>query len=169
MKCSGYRDPVSLLFRDENAKTRQRYASAKDRSGRRKLQSTPVSPVTTTITQVTNLADQPSSSLDERGLRFFLDRFTSTSHWITRGRSSVVHPRVEEIIACKATREALEAVGLVALFNVTGEKAYHTAALQKYVASIYVIRRTIQDPANANVEDTTWLLMILSIYEVCTR
>lgn len=72
-----------------------------------------------------------------------------------------------QLMDCQPTRESLVAVGLAALANATDDKACHTAALQKYVASINFIRRALQDPANASLETTLTLLVALSIYEVC--
>jgi hypothetical protein len=156
MECSGYRDQVSLLFRDENAKTQQRSATAKDRPRRQKKDRLV-------------LTTWPSSSVDDRGLRFFLDRFTSCSHWIkNNGQMSTVHPYIRELMDSQPTRESLVAVGLAALANATDDKTCHTAALQKYTASINYIRRTLQDPVNASLDSTLKILVTLCIYEVCS-
>lgn len=176
MKCSGYRDEVSLLFRDENAKTQQRSATAKDRSRRQKepqtqdrlaLTSTRTVATSTAATVATTATNKwPSASVEERGLRFFVDRFTISPHLDKSGRTTTIHPYVMELMDSEPTRESLLAVGLAALTNATGDKACHTAALQKYAASINFLRRALQDPMNASVEDTIRLLVTLSIYEV---
>ncbi|CRG89556.1 hypothetical protein PISL3812_06593 [Talaromyces islandicus] len=173
MKCSGYRDQASLLFRDENVKTQQRSAMAKDRSRRQKepqrqdrlaLTSGTTNAVAVATTTTTAATKWLSSCVDDRGLRFFIDRFTISSHWGRSGHSTI-HPYIRELIDNQPVRESLVAIGLAALTNATGEKACHTAALQKYATSINFLRRALQDPVNANVDVTITILVSLSIYE----
>lgn len=158
MNCVGYRDQLSLLFRDENARTEQRSIAAKDRSrGSKAIQS---------IFEVNQLSlvIGPSMPIDERGLDFFLDRFTTIG-----GQSPAVkkvHPFIESIISTTATREALISVGLAALSNVTGNKTYLAVALQKYVTGINIVRRAMSQPLKKDLGDIIKLALVLTLFEV---
>ncbi|KAH8698588.1 hypothetical protein BGW36DRAFT_148652 [Talaromyces proteolyticus] len=163
MKCAGYRDQLALLFRDENARTQHRSVTAKDRSRQaetcwNKIQVDRLS-----------LAATPSKSLDEGGLSFFLDRFTTAPQWSSIDQSSMsvtVHPFIKSIVAKEQTRDALISVGLAALSNVTGDKACLKVALQKYVNGIKHVREALEEPTKTDLDDTLKLAVILALFEL---
>lgn len=168
MKCTGYRDQLSLLFRDENAKTKHRSVMAKDRSRdaeRRQIQLLDAS-------AHSGLHTVPTSSIDDCGLMFFLDRFSTVPKWmVSCGQSHIsaakIHPFINSIISKEQTRDALVSVGLAALSNITSNKTYHVAAIQRYVTGIKYVQQALAKPTNENLEDAIKLTVILILYEVC--
>lgn len=165
MNCAGYRDQLSLLFRDENARTKHRSATAKDRS-RHAVARRNRAKDEQFITRVTA---GPSMSIEEGGLSFFLDRFTTASQWTFGGQSSInvtVHPFIKSLVSKDSSRNALVSVGLAALSNVTGDKACLRLALEKYVNGITHVRRALEEPSQTDFEDMMKLIFILTLFEV---
>ncbi|KAJ5175891.1 uncharacterized protein N7482_001768 [Penicillium canariense] len=67
-------------------------------------------------------------------------------------------------------RDAVVSVGLAAMSNVTQDRALSLAAREKYVATINVVQRAVENPESANVNQTFKIILMLSLYEMvcCT-
>jgi hypothetical protein len=166
MECSGYRDQMSLLFRDENARTQHRSATAKDRSSQAEAHQNRVKHDQFILRVISG----PSMSIEESGLSFFLNRFTTAPQWTFGGQSSVgvtIHPLIRHVVSRQPSRDALVSVGLAALSNVTGDKAYLRLALQKYVNGISLVRKALEEPTKTGLDDTIKLAAMLTLFEVC--
>ncbi|OKL64585.1 hypothetical protein UA08_00587 [Talaromyces atroroseus] len=165
MKCAGYRDQLSLLFRDENARTKHRSATAKDRSRQAEIHRNRVKQ----DQYILRVTAGPSMSIEEGGLSFFLNRFTTVTQWSLAGQSSIdgtIHPFIRSLISTEPSRDALISVGLAALSNVTGDKACLRLALQKYVNGIMHVRKALEEPAKADLDDTLKLAAMLTLFEI---
>ncbi|KAJ5363552.1 uncharacterized protein N7496_009265 [Penicillium cataractarum] len=190
--CGGYRDVPSLLFRDENDKTARRSAAAKAKSAARRklLDSSDSSDEGSNIptedgfdpsrlnyvaqrerSQMVMIPTRPvvvPSSLEEQGLKFFFDRFVSAISGLDGGPPSGLEPPpfLKAILMQSPLRDATISVGLAAMANVNQDRALSLAAREKYVAAINVVRRAVQNPEQANANQTFHIIVMLSMYEM---
>lgn len=64
-------------------------------------------------------------------------------------------------------QNAVIAVGLGALSNVTKDKSLSVIARAKYATAINVVRAAVENPKQANPAETFKIIVMLSLYEVC--
>ncbi|KAE8137412.1 hypothetical protein BDV38DRAFT_282958 [Aspergillus pseudotamarii] len=189
--CGGYRDVPSLLFRDENDKTARRSAAAKAKSEtRRKLLDSSDSsdegpgnpthrsnlsrwthvtqPDSTRMVMVPTLPAVVLSTLEEQGLRFFFNRFVSAVSGMAGDLPSELEtsPFLKAILVQSPLRDATISVGLAAMSNVSQDRALSLAAREKYVAAINVVQKAVQNPDQANANQTFHIILMLSMYEM---
>lgn len=179
------------MFRDENDKTARRSAAAKAKSeARRKLLDSsdssdegPGNPTNRLDLSRWNYVAQPErprmvmvptmpavvpSTLEEQGMRFFVNRFVGA----VSGMAGDAPPELETSPFLKAIhvqsplRDATISVGLAAMSNVSQDRALSLAAREKYVAAINVVRKAVQNPDQANANQTFLIIVMLSMYEV---
>lgn len=63
-------------------------------------------------------------------------------------------------------RDAVMAVGLAAMSNVTHDKSLLSAAREKYLAALNIVRAAVENPQLANPVLTFKLILMLSLFEV---
>jgi hypothetical protein len=108
------------------------------------------------------------STLEEQGMRFFVNRFVGA----VSGMAGDAPPELETSPFLKAIhvqsplRDATISVGLAAMSNVSQDRALSLAAREKYVAAINVVRKAVQNPDQANANQTFLIIVMLSMYEV---
>jgi hypothetical protein len=179
------------LFRDENDKTARRAAAAKAKSeARRKLLDSSDSsdegsnistngfgpsrlnyvaqPERTRMVIVPKMPAVVPSSLEEQGLKFFFDRFVCAISGLDGDILSGLQtpPFLKAILMQSPLRDATISVGLAAMANVYQDRALLLAAREMYVAAINYVRRAVQNPEQANANQTFHIIVMLSMYEV---
>ncbi|CAI7648448.1 unnamed protein product [Penicillium palitans] len=184
------------MFRDENDKAARRSAEAKAKTeARRKLEdsaalefdiSTPGSGADPSPSDalVCRSRGQPiltpriiaplSISLEDQGLRFFVNRFVT--RMVNRtGRS--LHPDIVQpsphlgaVALDQSSRDAVVSVGLAALSNVNNDRELRILSREKHAMVIKAVREILENPAQANPDRTFHLIIMLSLYEMvsCT-
>ncbi|KAI0476913.1 hypothetical protein F4859DRAFT_67425 [Xylaria cf. heliscus] len=169
-RCPGYRDQLSLLFRDESSKVIQKAhaqwgtgtlgSSADGGSPRpvtpitsnRRVPYAPAglpSPTPTAAGQeitVLKIPRKVEPNLDQRGLKFYVERYLL---------NHPDSPRTPELIDLyfgneEAIRNVMVAVGLAGMSNLLGNKSMNLAARSKYVTALkqtgQLIASTSRDP-----------------------
>lgn len=178
------------MFRDESDKTARRSAVAKSRSeARRKLledstsssdkssassHSSPSSFVVQRsrprVLLVPTIPAGVSSTLEEQGLKFFFNRFVTAASAVESPSYDLKSPPLLRAISLEATlRDAVASVGLAAMSNVTGDRSLLLVSREKYVAGLNSVRLAVGDPEQANPNQTFKLIVMLSLYEVCSN
>ncbi|KAJ5407795.1 hypothetical protein N7509_001678 [Penicillium cosmopolitanum] len=190
--CGGYRDIPALLFRDENDKTVQRSVVAKSKSeARRKLldefaevnydrpvhmsKSSRLGLIVRRDPEVFWISAIPAvmpSSLEDQGLKFFFNRFATSIQKATKNPISLEMPELE-MSPLMATipnelplRDAVMAVGLAAMSNVTHDHSLLQAARVKYLAALNIVRAAVENPQRANPVLIFKLILMLSLFEM---
>lgn len=64
-------------------------------------------------------------------------------------------------------RDAVMAVGLAAMSNVTHDHSLLQAARVKYLAALNIVRAAVENPQRANPVLIFKLILMLSLFEVC--
>ncbi|KAJ5974490.1 hypothetical protein N7481_011700 [Penicillium waksmanii] len=190
--CGGYRDIPALLFRDENDKTVQRSVVAKSKSeARRKLldESAVVNydrPMHKSKSSRSGLVVRRKpeslwipvipavmpSSLEDQGLKFFFNRFATSIQKTTKNPISLemseleMSPLMATIPNELPLRDAVMAVGLAAMSNVTHDQSLLLAAREKYLAALNIVRAAVENPQLANPVLTFKLILMLSLFEM---
>lgn len=190
--CGGYRDIPALLFRDENDKTVQRSVEAKSKSeARRKLldesavvkhdrpmnksrlsQSGLVVQRKPEVFWISGIPAVMPSSLEDQGLKFFFSRFATSIQKATKNPIMLdmsdleKSPLLATIPNELPLQDAVMAVGLAAMSNVTHDQSLLLAAREKYLAALNIIRAAVENPQLANPVLTFKIILMLSLFEV---
>ncbi|KAJ5112644.1 hypothetical protein N7532_000689 [Penicillium argentinense] len=192
--CGGYRDIPAFLFRNENDKTAHRSAVAKFKSEarRRLLDETPPviyhpprikqrppqsSLVVQRIPRVLHIPQIPAavpSSMEEQGLKFFFNQFATKGEEIRHSPFfSEIHslswkasPLIASISTEISLRNAVMAVGLAAMSNVTRDRAMQLAAREKYVETINFVRAAVENPEQSKPDLIFKIIAMLSLFEM---
>ncbi|KAJ5646009.1 hypothetical protein N7490_002381 [Penicillium lividum] len=176
--CGGYRDIPNFLFRDETDKAARRSATAKSRAGEgRKV------PVATLLKSDAskrcakqykavlsqgkpNLMPIPTiplavpASVEDQGL--------------SRGNGGAFFssnsPFLSTVSVELPFRDAVLSVGLAALSNVNRDPSLRLAAREKYAASLQNVRRAVENPLQARLNQTLKIILMIGLYEMvcCT-
>ncbi|KAG0160686.1 hypothetical protein PDIDSM_8216 [Penicillium digitatum] len=177
--CGGYRDVPSFMFRDENDKAARRSAEAKAKTeARRKLEDSAA--LESDISTPSSRSDRSpisaplSISLEDQGLRFFVNRFVTRMATRTDRSPSVAivqpSPHFGVVARDQSSRDAVVSVGLAALSNVNNDRALRILSREKHAMVIKAVREVVENPAQANPDKTFHLIVMLSLYEMvsCT-
>ncbi|KAJ5324937.1 hypothetical protein N7476_003537 [Penicillium atrosanguineum] len=179
------------MFRDENDKTARRSATAKSKSEARRRfldserSSSSPEHSESSETNLVVLEKKPkpkavfiptipvavSSTVDEQGLNFFFHRFvTAISMLETAPPELKISPWLEAMLLHPPVRDAAISVGLAAKSNVTRDRAIRLVAKEKYAVAIGSVRVAVDNPQQANPDETFKLIVMLSLYEMvsCT-
>ncbi|OQD99737.1 hypothetical protein PENVUL_c061G02150 [Penicillium vulpinum] len=184
------------MFRDENDKAARRSADAKAKTeARRRLENSASlesdisipesradrSPLDALVCRSrSQLSPTPriiaplSTSLEDQGLRFFINRFVT--RMATRADGSLdtgivqPFPRFEAISLDQSSRDAVVSVGLAALSNVNNDRELRILSQEKHAMVLKAVREVVENPAQANPQKTFHLIVMLSLYSVvsCT-
>ncbi|KAI1120401.1 hypothetical protein F5Y10DRAFT_258500 [Nemania abortiva] len=154
-KCPGYRDQLSLMFRDESSKVIQKAqaqwgpaGSPPDDNPESSSQSSDPTnvilssrrpsypptgsapPIPTVATQqivASKIPRRVEPNLDQRGLNFYVERYLL---------NHPDSPRTPEFMDAEAMRNVMIAVGLAGMSNLLGNKSMSLVARSKYVTAL---------------------------------
>lgn len=177
------------MFRDENDQTARRSAIAKAKSAARQKplnDSTWSSEKTSSSAEPSSslvLGKRPpwvlfvptipvaiSSSMEERGLKFFFNRFATAVSAFESSPYDIKSPSFLNAISLEAPLlDAVVSVGLAALSNITKDRSLLLASREKHMGTINSVRLAVGNPEQASPDKTFKLIVMLSLYEVCSN
>ncbi|KAL4920929.1 hypothetical protein BDW62DRAFT_175563 [Aspergillus aurantiobrunneus] len=179
-ECAGYREELSLLFRDENERTIRKSKAAQERARAKeqavvrqpqdhstKLKDTKLSKPNIESNVVLN---QPiplvSLDIDTQGLQFFFQHF-SNKPWASGEYASERQQNMfQDIDTDTSLRNAVVSVGLAALSNVQRDRALLSLARRRYGTALRTVRSVIEDPPYDNVPVLLKMIVMLAIFEM---
>ncbi|EAA29033.3 hypothetical protein GE21DRAFT_4902 [Neurospora crassa] len=193
--CPGYRDQLSLMFRDESTKVIQK---AHAQWGISDLPDSADSPSSSSSSSSSSTSSTPSPKSVVSSRSYFSERprfklSTSPEHSRTRLPKEIYatkddqaiqfyvehyvvgHPdeptaahelRMVEWIHAPEFRDMMAAVGLASMSNLTGNKALVTMARQKYGLALQHTASSIANPQAMNLDISLRTVIMLAIYEV---
>ncbi|KAJ5319866.1 hypothetical protein PENANT_c026G04694 [Penicillium antarcticum] len=189
-ECGGYQDISSMIFRSENDKTARRTAEAKAKLMARRKQedailksdtssSSPQSELVPTDELPYRILNQmvlvsprivtpPSSSVEELGLKFFVNRFVTPKVARPDGSPHTLQPShyFRAMDYDQSARDAVVSVGLAAMSNVNRDKALRILSREKHAMVISAVQKAVSNPAQANPDSTFHMILMLSLYEM---
>lgn len=172
------------MFRDENDKTARRSAAAKSKSEARrrsldseKSSSTPESCESSReslvmlekkpLVFIPTISAAVSSTVEEQGLSFFFHRFVTAVPRLEYAPLEVeVSPLIKSMLLHAPVRDAAISVGLTARSNVTRDRSLRLVAKEKYAAAISSVLVAVENPQQANFDQTLKIVVMLGLYEV---
>ncbi|KAJ5583906.1 hypothetical protein N7450_006570 [Penicillium hetheringtonii] len=150
--CPGYRDEWELVFRDQTKHTIKRSKQKRDKSASPREIATHSPP-----------GRNPSPSLDEIGVNYFLQDFVAGGRAPTRGYlnyiPTVYYPDSEH----PTLLTSMAAVGLVALATKRPELVGHARA--KYSEAIRYVNDAIASPTESIKDSTLMSVISLGVFE----
>ncbi|KAL5003680.1 hypothetical protein BDV10DRAFT_1701 [Aspergillus recurvatus] len=176
-ECSGYRDEVSLLFRDENERIIRRSKAAHERSraktqGVKGPQAADSQPKAANLSRLSvkgnGVLSRPlpmtSLDIDTHGLQFFFQQFSHKPavESLPRGWQAMFR----ELDTNTSFRNAVVSVGLAALSNVKRDRALLTVARQRYGAALKSVRSIVESQPRGDVAVLLKMIMALAIFEM---
>ncbi|PYI03561.1 hypothetical protein BO78DRAFT_471888 [Aspergillus sclerotiicarbonarius CBS 121057] len=170
-QCTGYRDEVPLLFRDENARTIRRSVRAKELSEERRTAANFTHLTASTEHQIQHTLDMTlachhlAAPIDEQGLQFFFHHF-ATPHAANSNKEPLSHPFLRRILEDNFSRQAAVAIGLAAASNSGHGPALLKIARQNYGQTLQTLRQTVQAATVAKSLDCILLIILmLALFE----
>ncbi|KAN0079557.1 hypothetical protein V8E54_004771 [Elaphomyces granulatus] len=161
--CPGYRDQLSLMFRDESQAVVQKARAAA--SGRRGA-----SPAHSSKPQISCLpAMQPFTlAAQEKGTTFFLSTYgwMGASNLIKRGfdySSSSKLPLSE-----KALLSCISSLGMAALSGIQNCRSLRLTATREYTSALKLTNTALRDSTEAKTDATLTAIVLLSLFEIVT-
>lgn len=180
-QCPGYRDQLSLQFRDESQSVVQRAKAAKHAPISQKQRN---SLVKTDLKNKANEDLSPSHSTSDPPDQYYLlplnpfrvdikDQascfFFHTFSWI--GDSLISKAGLDNYPGAPLGEKALLAgiisVGQSSLANITGSHSLKLSARSQYVAALGHTNAALRDPVQVKQDTTLTAVLVLSLYEVC--
>jgi hypothetical protein len=195
--CPGYRDQLSLLFRDENAKVIRkarglkipRRCRATHQNEERPKESLDVSALLPSNDVETPRNAQYSVSTETFGTGFqsltlggfSLHSLFSSTNLEDLGVTfltcyvAIISPFAtvqssassSPLFSSKASFDAVSCVGLAGFSNVTNNQDLMMIARHKYAETIRHVGAAIQEPVSADLDDTFRAVIMLALFEVC--
>jgi hypothetical protein len=105
--------------------------------------------------------------VEEQGLSFFFLRFVTTVPRLEHAPLEVeISPLLGSVLLHAPVRDAAISVGLAARSNVTRDRSLRLVAKEKYAAAISSVRVAVENPQQANPDQTLKLIIMLGLYEV---
>lgn len=195
-KCSGYRDQLALMFRDENEKVVQKASTtAKKRQVSRKVQisnkfddasstsdsfdfvrtsqedSFAVSPahsdLSLTSRELTPLCPPMPLCFDDLGINFFFNHYaTITSKSSSIQINAALSPIWTGLSANPMFHDAISSVGFAGLSNVSQNYKHMEVARRKYVTTLGRTNAALQNP-DVDPAHIFTAVLLLALFEVC--
>lgn len=194
--CPGYRDQLSLLFRDENEKVLRKAQLPKqlfEQKGRSRGQAKKKGDVAAQTKTNDDVAALNSTVSDE-----FADWYSTLSpfsdlslaqsppspvgkedeglrfffkHYVTGieatfMKGDMLSPLWPLVFTNKSLANAVSSVGYAGLSNVTGISKHAVIARKKYVACIHDVNVALKDTSNSDLDATFTAVMLLAAFEV---
>lgn len=185
--CPGYRDQLSLLFRDESQevirKARAASSSGKQTRGTRRRQharNDAKEPATGDFSsdgsdrrqlRYSPLVEQPvsTSAKDQATCLFFRNFGWMGASFLARADSRYSHSQtVEAPVSNKAMLASIAAVGMAALAGIKNSPPLRLAARSEYVQALRYTNAALSDPTQATSDATLTSVSLLAIFEVFT-
>lgn len=183
--CPGYRDQLSLLFRDESQevirKARAASSSGKQTRGTRRRQharNDAKEPATGDFSsdgsdrrqlRYSPLVEQPvsTSAKDQATCLFFRNFGWMGASFLARADSRYSHSQtVEAPVSNKAMLASIAAVGMAALAGIKNSPPLRLAARSEYVQALRYTNAALSDPTQATSDATLTSVSLLAIFEV---
>lgn len=192
--CTGYRDQLSLLFRDENDKVIRKARTPGTGSviGKRKAPRKPkglskistASPASTPSSsgeslmlidsassssseQLTPLAPPMPVAFDDLGINFFFHHYvTVISDSAKLGHDPTIGRMWANGFTDRTFYDAVSSVGFAGLSNVTKDRNHMTMARKKYVITLGRISAALQNLDSNDLGNTFKAVLLLAAFEV---
>ncbi|KAL4785896.1 hypothetical protein BJX76DRAFT_150375 [Aspergillus varians] len=181
-ECAGYREELSLLFRDENERIIRRSRAAQERSRTKaqavvpRAQASHTKPSNTRLPLlnteghvVLNL-NQPMSmvplDIDNHGLQFFFQHFSNRPLADRNLSHERQHNLFRELATETSFRNAVVSVGLAALSNVNRDCALLNLARQRYGAALRTVRSVVETSHRGDIGIILKTIAMLGIFEM---
>ncbi|KAH6624605.1 hypothetical protein B0J18DRAFT_183739 [Chaetomium sp. MPI-SDFR-AT-0129] len=184
--CPGYRDPLSLMFRDESTKVMQKAqaqwqsetwesssSSSSSPDSTRNQEPIPESTAPPPAAVTANDSRKPAVSRGltleigptavDKAIRFFVDRYVIGLPDEPRAGHELqevpwVHsPRIRDILA---------AVGMAGMSNLTGDKEMSTLAKHHYGLALQRMAGAVRDVGSVELEMVMRTVVMMAMYEV---
>ncbi|KAH6678342.1 hypothetical protein B0J14DRAFT_559481 [Halenospora varia] len=186
--CPGYRDQLTLLFRDENQTVVHKALNPKPRTSKKKAtksgkksedvsrsprsgrSSTPNEreQIFTIVSQRLPPSPPPSTGIEDDGINFFLTHYAcAVSRDPKTGRidpSST--PLWKQIISGNTFCTALSSVGYAGLYNVTKAQDHMIIARDKYAIALRKVKLALESTHKTNLDGLFKVVMMLAAFEV---
>ena len=197
--CPGYRDQLSLLFRDESAKViKKAHTLEIPRRCRetRQNKDRPKKSLDVSVLPPSNDVGTPRDAQSSVSTETFGTQFQSLILGSFSLRSLLSSTNIEDLgitfLTCyvavispfattqpsasssplftsKASVDAVSCVGLAGLSNVTNNQDLMVIARHKYAATIRHVGAALQEPVSADLDDTFRAVVMLALFEVRPR
>ncbi len=179
--CPGYRDQLSLLFRDESKKVLRKASVPKStaeyrKSSRGQAHSTGNSDCSaaTCPTSQALVAPPPTvprrslspEYLDEGIIFFFTQYVTLKSNFPTGKFDLLDSPILATLLVNDSVNNAVSSVGYAGLSNVTNNPEHMVIARKKYATSLRNMTLALKDTANADLDAAFKSVILLAAFEV---
>jgi hypothetical protein len=192
--CPGYRDQLSLLFRDENAKVIRKARGRPAPVERHKSKGGPSeadkeedelgdslisSQITTStasdIVTLSNARPSPSInifrnlvlSVEDPGINFFVHQYMTVSSPSSVGQTDIFSSQLWlGVSQPEPFLDAISCVGLAGLSNVKNDKQMMQMARLKYAVTLRRVMASLQVPESADMGYTFKAVMLLVLFEV---
>jgi len=188
-ECSGYRDQLTLAFRDENSKVIRKAQTPNQQTGQQKDKSPDYStPITLdrlaihppsrkrskspSLVARSRRSPSPRSLFpalpDDEGIRFFFDHYATAFHACTDdGSNGPDSPAIwPNPIDSPMFANTLSSVGFAGLYNVTKNENHMVVARRKYTSTLIDIKEALTDLSKRDLDETFKTVMLLALYEV---
>lgn len=159
--CPGYRDQLSLMFRDESqAVVRKARAAASGRRGASPVHSSKPQSCSPAIMQPFTLAAQ------EQGTNFFLSTYAwiNASSLIKRGFD--YSPSSKLPLSEKALLSCISSLGMAALSGIQKSRPLRLTATREYTSALKLTNAALRDSTEAKTDATLTAIVLLSFFEV---
>lgn len=182
--CPGYRDQLSLLFRDESEKVVRKAKVPRSTPEHRKaahcqttstnstdssVSTSPTRSVTppNTVSQALGVSKSLTPQCLDEGVIFFFDHYVTVNSncpsWKVDLPNSAIWPT---LFGNRAFNNAVSSVGYAGLSNVTKNPEYTIIARRKYATSLQGITLALKDTSNADLDATFKSVILLAAFEV---
>ncbi|KAJ9298970.1 transcriptional regulator family: Fungal Specific TF [Paecilomyces variotii] len=188
--CPGYRDELSLLFRDESQDVARKAKEAKSSRGASNLSKKKRSSCSfeneanldqrVILRRATAVESQRhhydcgplmsrwiSAPLEERATNFFFANFAWVWASVTR-KGVYFAPHIEDSLGGKALMAGVASVGCATLSNIHNAPEFHVSARKHYIAALRLIKEALADPSQAKTDLTFTASLLLGMFELVT-
>ncbi|ENH73065.1 Transcriptional regulatory protein moc3 [Fusarium oxysporum f. sp. cubense race 1] len=184
-KCPGYRDQLSLMFRDESSKVIQKahaqwgvgesseglstqtssssLASSYSSNSSTQASSVSASSSITSLHSYPGLSPPIDPSLEEQGVQFYVNRYLIGHPDEPRSPGDLSHT---EWLWDPAVQDVMAAVGLASLSNLKDDPSMMTIARQRYGLALRQTGRLVQTSSMPDFEVTMRSVVMLAMFEL---
>ncbi|KAJ9246318.1 transcriptional regulator family: Fungal Specific TF [Paecilomyces variotii] len=188
--CPGYRDELSLLFRDETqdvvrkAKetrlskaashlSKKKRTSCSFENGANSDKRVILRPATAVESQRYNYDCDPlrlrwiSAPITEQATNFFFANFA----WLAASlmqKGVLFAPNLDDSLGGKALMAGVASIGSATLSNIHNAPEFHVSARENYIAALRLIKGALADTSQAKTDLTFTASILLGIFELVT-
>ncbi|KAF2740494.1 hypothetical protein EJ04DRAFT_455658 [Polyplosphaeria fusca] len=172
-QCHGYRDPISMMFRNENdvvvRKAEMKYKELAKAKTPKALFSQDSSSSSSSSSEET---PSPESSmwtlvppLEDQAIGFFFANYVMTPKLVPRGELDFLHELLGKPWTEKILQTSVAAAGLAGLANSTQSPRIMKKAQEMYVSALSMTNKAIRSPELAKKDSTLISVIMLGMYE----